>query len=268
MSRPVSLAALTVLEAGPVETIRIAGATGYSHVGLRPVAATPTERHWPMLTDAALLAEIRAVLAGEGVGVLDVEILRLTPAINWDEVKATAELAALLGARRILVADNDPDSARSREHLGRMGEIAAAAGVVVTLEFMPWTHAPNIAAARQRVAGLPGVAMLIDVFHLARSGGTLADVAQADPLVSYLQLCDIAGPIPSMDAILQEARADRLFPGEGDGDVVGLLRRLPDLPLSLEVPADRLRLAGVGPQERAALAMAATRRVLTEAGEL
>ena len=267
MSRAVSLAALSVLEAGPVETIRIAGALGYSHVGLRPVAATPGERHWPMMTDAALLGEIRAALAGEGVAVLDVEILRLTPVIDWDEMKATADLAGRLGATRILVADNDPDPGRARASLARMGAIVQEAGAVATLEFMPWTCTPDLAAARARTQGLPGVAMLIDAFHLARSGGQVADVAPGDPQVSYLQLCDIAGPIPPMDDILREARADRLFPGEGEIDLPGLLARLPGLPLSLETPADRLRLAGVGPRERAGLAMAATRRLLELAGE-
>jgi len=265
MPRPLSLAALTVLEAGPVETIRIAAATGYSHVGLRPVAATPTEKHWPMLRDKTLADAIRAALAEGNIGVLDVEILRLTPQIDWDEVQATVDFAQSLGAARVLVADNDPDPARSRDSLAHMGAVAAAAGVTIALEFMPWTHAPNLATARERAQGLEGVALLVDAFHLVRSGGKAEDVAQGDPLISYLQLCDIAGPIPPMETILQEARADRLFPGEGEVDLVTLLRRLPDLPISLEVPADRLRLAGVSAQERAALAIAATRRVLEQA---
>lgn len=267
MTRALSLAALTVLEAGPIETIRIAASCGYSHVGLRPVAATPTETHWPMLRDAALAGEIRKVLDDTGIGVLDVEILRLTDAIDWDQVKATAAYANAVGARRILVADNDPDPTRARDNLARMGELAAEAGAVATLEFMPWTCAPNAAAARVRTQGLRGVAMLVDAFHFARSDSALDDFAQGDPAVSYLQLCDIAGPTPAMDLILQEARADRLFPGEGDVDLVRMLRHFPGLPISLEIPADRLRLAGVGPRERAALAITAMRRVLAEAGE-
>ena len=266
MNRSISLAALTVLEAGPVDTIRIARATGYSHVGLRPVAATPNERHWPMPTDAPLLADIRAALAGEGVGVLDLEILRLTPVIDWDEVKATVALAQSLGAARILVADSDPDPIRARDSLAQMGEIAQSAGAVAALEFMPLTCASTLAAARERIRGVAGATILVDAFHLVRSGGGVADVAAGDPQVSYCQLCDIAGPIPTMDAILQEARADRLFPGEGEIDLAGLLKRLPDVPLSLEIPADRLRLAGIGPMERAALAIHATRLLLAQAG--
>jgi sugar phosphate isomerase/epimerase len=140
--------------------------------------------------------------------------------------------------------------------------------VIPHLEFMPWTAAPNLAAARTRTAGIAGCAILVDAFHLARSGGAPQDLAPGDPAVGYVQLCDIAGPIPaSMDAILAEARADRLMPGEGEVDLAALLGRLPGLPVSLEVPADRLRDAGVGPRERAAMAITATRRLLERCGE-
>lgn len=251
LHRAISLAALTVLEAGPIEQVRIARAAGYSHVGLRAVAATPDEPQPAMLDDHR---EVARVLAGEGIGVLDVEIVRLTPVIDWSLMARVVELAAMLGAGRMLVADNDPDPARSRDSLAWLAALAQGAGVAACLEFMPWTCAPDIRAARTRVAGIAGAALLVDAFHLARSGGTLADCLPDDGTISYLQLCDIAGPIPAMDTILTEARADRLFPGEGDADCAGLLRAFADRPVSLEVPADRLRLAGVGPLDRARIA--------------
>ena len=65
-----------------------------------------------------------------------------------------------------------------------------------------------------------------------------------------------------MDKILREARSDRLFPGEGEIDLIGLLSRLPGLPVSLEVPADRLRDSGVDASGRARMAIDATRTLL------
>jgi sugar phosphate isomerase/epimerase len=65
-----------------------------------------------------------------------------------------------------------------------------------------------------------------------------------------------------MDEILAEARGARLFPGDGDLDLIGLLRALPrDLPLSVEVPMTGLARS-VGAVERARRALLATRRVL------
>jgi sugar phosphate isomerase/epimerase len=69
-----------------------------------------------------------------------------------------------------------------------------------------------------------------------------------------------------MDAILAEARGERLFPGDGELDLPALLRAVPrEVPLSIEAPT--LTLArSVGALERARRALAATRRVLARAG--
>ncbi|MBC2666839.1 sugar phosphate isomerase/epimerase [Novosphingobium flavum] len=265
-ARPISLAALTVLEVTPAEMVRIAARCGYSHVGLRPVAATPGEPHVPILTDPALRRELLQALRGEGIGVLDVEIVRLRPAMDWDEITRVLDFAAEFAAPRLLVADNDPDPARSREHLARMAAEASDFGVTPHLEFMPWTEAPGLAAARERIAGIANAKLLVDSFHLARSGGTPDEIAPGDPAIGYLQLADIAGPIPAMDEILAEARGNRLFPGEGEINLAALLTRLPGLPVSLEIPADRLRDAGVSAEERARRAIAATRDLLERTG--
>jgi sugar phosphate isomerase/epimerase len=262
---PISLAALTVLEASPVEAVRIAARSGYSHVGLRPVPATPDEPHTPILSHLANQKELRHALAGEGIAVLDCEIVRLTPFVDWGQMELVIEFAAEFGAKRLLVADNDPDPDRSATSLARLAEISLTHGVVPCLEFMPWTCAPNLAAARERIAGIANAALLIDAFHLARSGGSPPEIAQNEAAIGYLQLCDIAGPIPPMDDILREARSDRMFPGEGDIDLVTLLRRLPKVPISLEVPVDRLRDAGWSPEMRATRAIEAARKVIAEA---
>jgi sugar phosphate isomerase/epimerase len=69
-----------------------------------------------------------------------------------------------------------------------------------------------------------------------------------------------------MDAILAEARAERLFPGDGELDLVGLLRAMPrDIALSVEVPTHTLAKT-IGATERARRALAATKHVLAQLG--
>jgi sugar phosphate isomerase/epimerase len=112
--------------------------------------------------------------------------------------------------------------------------------------------------------------VLIDAFHFSRSRSRLEDVAAIPPSrLRYLQLCDVPEVIPeTLGAILVEARAERLFPGEGQLDLMGLLRALPrDIPLSLEVPTLTLAKT-VGATERARRALAATKRVLAASDEL
>jgi sugar phosphate isomerase/epimerase len=261
-SRPISLAALTVLEVSPLEAVRIAANCGYTHVGLRPVAATATEPHFPILESQSLSDELAHVLAGEGIGVLDVEIVRLVPQMDWEELERVLEFAARFAANRLLVADNDPEPMRSRDSLARLGERASAFSVVPHLEFMPWTCAPDLTAAKARVAGIANARLLVDAFHLARSGGSPKDLAPGDPDVGYLQLCDIAGPVPPIDEILREARSERLMPGTGEIDLCALLGRFPGLSLSLEVPNDAMRDDGISAEERARLAIGHMRAVL------
>lgn len=258
----VSLAALTVLEVSPLEAARVAAQCGYSHIGLRPIAATPTEVHFPILSDRRMAGELASILQSEGVGVLDLEIVRLTADMDWDQIDAVLEFAERFGAQRLLVADNDPDSSRSHANLARLAERAAAFAVVPCLEFMPWTCAPDLAAAKQRIGGIANCGMLIDAFHLARSGGNPDEISSGDTDIRYVQLCDIAGPSPAMEDILREARSDRLMPGQGAVDLVSLLRRLPDRPISLEVPSDRLRDAGLDALARARMAMEHTLELL------
>lgn len=264
--RSISLAALTVLEVSPLQAARIAANCGYTHIGLRPIAATPTEPHFPILDDPSLANELANTLDGEGVAVCDVEIVRLVPDMDWAELESVLEFAARFSAARLLVADNDPDHQRSQASLAKLASRAVAYGVTPHLEFMPWTCTRNLAEAKARIAGIANCRLLIDAFHLVRSGGSPEDIAPDDPEIGYLQLCDIAGPIPSMDEILREARSDRLMPGAGEIDLVGLLTRLPDCPISLEIPADRLRDSGVGAARRAQLAIDATRTLLEQLG--
>ncbi len=232
------------------------------------MAATPEEDHFPILTDAALKHELRAVLDGEAIGVLDIEIIRIRPEMDWMQIEAVCAFANQFGATRMLVADNDPDPVRSKGTLAHLAALAAPYGVTPHLEFMPWTCAPDLATAIDRIAGIENCRLLVDAFHLARSGGSPADLVPGDPQIGYLQLCDIAGPIPPLDEILREARSDRLFPGEGEIDLAQLVTRLPDIPISLEVPAGRLRDAGVTAEARAMRAIEGTRVVLEAVGEI
>lgn len=80
----------------------------------------------------------------------------------------------------------------------------------------------------------------------------------------YAQLCDVAGPRPSdMAEILRQARNERRFPGEGDCDLLGLLKALPaNIPLSLEIPTVKLLEQGVSGLQRAQMAIDKTRALL------
>lgn len=266
MTRPISLAALTVLELTPPEMVSCAAEAGYSHVGIRLLPATPTEVRHDLVGDTPLLREVERRLADTGVKVLDAEIFRIKPETRVADYEAAIATAARLGATELLVAGNDADEARLTETFGAFCDLAHGYGLRSSLEFMPWTDAKDLSQAARIVgrSGRANAGVLIDAFHLSRSRSRVEEIAAIPRAqLHFMQLCDVPAAIPpTMDAILAEARAERLFPGEGGVDLLGLLRAVPrDIPLSLEVPTHTLARS-VGATERARRALVATRRVL------
>ena len=266
MTRPISLAALTVLELSPPQMVRCAAQAGYSHVGIRLIAATPTEPQYSLVGDTPLLREVLAALADTGLQVLDVEIFRLKPETQVRDFEPALATAARLGARELLVAGNDPDEPRLTAHFAAFCALAARHGLGANLEFMPWTDARDLPQATRIVAAAaqPNGGVLVDPFHLSRSHSRIADVAALPrQQLRFMQFGDVPAAVPpTMDLILAEARAERLFPGDGDLDLPALLRAVPaELPLSVEVPTHTLART-VGAVERARRALAGTRRLL------
>lgn len=271
MTHPLSLAFLTVFDLGPVEAVRTAAAAGYDLVGLRILpAAARGEPDYPLLTDDRLLARVRAALDDTGVAVGDVEIIRLRPVCDWDLFDRFCDRCAALGARHVLVAGDDPDPARLADSLARFADLAAPRGLTADLEFMPWTAVPDLTAAQAAVqaAGRPNAGVLVDALHYDRSATTLDQIAAlpADR-VNYVQFCDGAVPYdPSDEALIRVARGERLFPGQGGIDLVGLARAIPPgVTISVEVP-HRALAARIDALGRAEMAMAATRAILRAAG--
>jgi sugar phosphate isomerase/epimerase len=268
MPRVISLAALTVLELTPPEMVACAAAAGYSHVGLRLLPATPEEVDHGLVGHTPMVRETLARLADAGIAVLDAEIFRLRPETRVKDYLSAMETAARLGARYLLVAGNDPDEARLTDRFGAFCDLAERFGLACVLEFMPWTDARDLTQAARIVGGAarPNGGVLIDAFHFDRSGSRLEDLAALPPpWLPYAQLCDVPAKQPAdMTGIIAEARSERLFPGEGEVDLEGLLRALPPgIPLSLEVPTHRLART-MGALDRARRGLAATRSLLAE----
>lgn len=269
MGHRYSLAFLTTFDLGPVAAIRVAAATGYDLVGLRLLPAAPTEPDYPILTDDGVLAEAAAALKDTGIGVADIEIVRLKPETDVATFAPFFDRGRRLGAKNVLVAGDDPEEARLVESFARLARLAAEFDLTVDLEFMPWTKVPNLATARRIVeaAGAPNGGVLIDALHFDRSDTTLADVAALPRArINYVQFCD--GPKdydPSDAGLIEIARRARLMPGEGGIDLAGLARAIPqDAVISVEIPNHALA-ERLGPAERAALALKTTRAVVEAA---
>ncbi|MBV8619401.1 MAG: sugar phosphate isomerase/epimerase [Curvibacter sp.] len=265
--RRYSLAYLTASALSASAMVRLAAELGYAEVGLRlqPNAAGAPFQSW--LDDPAEQRETLAALHDTGVGVFDLEIVRIGADFDPQQHRRLFEAGALLQAKAVLVAGDDGDLPRLADGYARLCELAQPYGLSCDLEFMPWTAVPDARTALQVVdaAGRPRAAgILVDALHAGRSRTTLADLQALPPqLLHYAQVCDAPGlPEPTVPQLIHTARCERLLPDEGVIDLRGIFASLPaELPLSVEIPHD-VRVARVGTREWARAALAACRAVL------
>ena len=115
---------------------------------------------------------------------------------------------------------------------------AAEHGLLVHLEFLPWSRIPDLATAWEvvRAADRPNGGLMLDAWHYFRSkpdGALLRSIPGASIL--GVQLCD-APAVPEPEP-LQATLHERLLPGDGDLDL-----RLTCWPISVR-PARRRRSA-------------------------
>ena len=241
MSRIYSLAYLTSHRCTPAEAIRIAAQTGYQFVGMRLWPNAPGAPQQHLLDQPEALRETLAVQKDTGVGVFDLEIIRINDSFDPHTWDALYDVGAQLQARAILVAGDDPDEARLTDNYARLCEVMQPFGMTADLEFMPWTEVKDAKSALRIVqnAGMPSNAgILVDALHFGRSTTTLDDIrAIPRQLLHYAQICDAqAGLDFTVEQMIHTARCERLLPGHGTIDIKGLFDALPtDLPVSVEV---------------------------------
>ncbi|RJE70211.1 hypothetical protein AMS70_10870 [Acinetobacter sp. JS678] len=265
MSREYSLSFLTVADVSPVEAVKIAAKCGYAAVGLRLLPAAPNEVDYPILNDSKLIKETRAALDDTGIRIADVEIVRISSDFEPDTYLQFLSTAEQLGARHILVAGNDPEQSRLIHHFAQFCELSKQFGLSCDLEFMPWTNVKNLAQAEYIVnqSGQENAAILIDALHFDRSDSTLEQIKALDAKqLNYVQLCDgFAEYDPSDEGLIKIARSNRLVPGQGEIDLIGLIRALPkEIMLAAEVP--NLVLAERPALERAEINLQAIKQLV------
>lgn len=268
MAYEFSLAHLTVLQCSPPEMVAIAAKTGYQYISLRMTAVTSHEKIYPLMDDRAMMKETKARMADTGVGVLDVELARMDPKTEPGAYRKFLEAGAELGARAVIAQLPDPDRGRATERFSRLCDLAQSFGLKVDLEFPSWTETPDLraAAAVIKAADKPNAGMLVDTLHFDRSRSSLEELRDLPrEWFHFIHLCDAPGEIPTdTEALIQTARAGRLFPGEGGINLRAILECMPMVPYSLEIPNETL-MKELGPEEFARRAVRAARQYL--AGE-
>ena len=190
-------------------------------------------------------------------------------------------LADVVGARSVTASPWAPRSAphtarpardrsleRVAEGYAALCDRAARHGLLVQLEFLPWTLVPDLSTAVEivRLADRRNGGIVIDAWHLFRTASDPAVVRSVpgDRIIA-LQLAD--APASAEEDLASATLHTRLLPGGGELPLVGLLHVLRELgapaPIGVEVFSDDLHRLGA--REAARRAAAATRALLAAA---
>jgi sugar phosphate isomerase/epimerase len=259
-----SLSHLTVLDVGPPHLISLAAKAGFRAVGIRLCAPMPGGVAYPLRAGSPELRETRRLMDAHDVAVSDIEVVRIAPDTRASDYAEAFEAGAELGAQRVCINIDDAERARVIDRFGELCDLAEPFGLALDVEFMVWRPVARLedAASVVKAVRKPNAFVLVDALHLARSGGTVASVEALDPaLIGSVQLCDAPLASPPPAGIIDEARGNRLLPGEGELPLRELLAVLPnDMPLSAEVPLAR----EPDSMKRASLVRQATERLIRE----
>jgi sugar phosphate isomerase/epimerase len=271
MTRIYSMAYLTSNMCTPPQAVRLAAELGYAWVGLRLLPNMAGAPQQFLIGQPEVLRETIAAQQDTGVGIFDLEIIRIGDSFDERAYVPLLEAGAALKAKAVLVAGDDSDEARLTEGYARLCELMKPYGMTADLEFMPWTAVPDVKAALRIInaAGKPANAgILIDALHFDRSSSTLEDIrAIPRELLHYAQICDAPtrtqiGRDFTVEEMIHTARCERLLPGEGGIDLKSLFAMLPqDLPISVEVP-NEAGMARFGQAEWARQSLVASRALL------
>lgn len=268
MTQRLALDHLTVVDTTPIELVEAARGAGCDGICLfmESMDVLPLMPPFDIYRNITARRDLRTAMADLGV-VLDLAYpFTLAGRTDVAAFAIAMECAAELGAGLLNVLVYDRDLARRQDKFAAFCDAAAGFGLRVAVEFYPVSPLRSLSEALQLVGMInrPGeVGINVDLLHLMRSGGSLAELAAAPPgKVLYGQFSDGLATCPE-DALAFEASSNRLLAGEGVYDLAGFARALPaDCPASVEIPRNAAVSSGAPVAERARLAVAGVHKAL------
>jgi len=230
---------------------RIEAAAGAGFTGFGIVLADLREAR-----DTIGYAALRSLLAGNGIRHVEVEMLN-----DWyargprreasDQARRDLLVAAEeLGARQMKAGGDTSAEPVPWEmfvsEFHTLCEDAAQSGTRVAFEPMPFGNVPDLCTGRRLIdeAGHPAGGLMLDLWHMARGGVALTEIA-ATPLryVFAVELDDADAQV--VGSLLEDTLHRRRLCGEGAQDVTGFVTAVAATgfrgPWGVEILSDEFR---------------------------
>lgn len=265
----IGIDSVSVFGLPPIEYLDLAAGLGVSNIGLALEPVQPENPHgypaWSLRSDAALRRDVIDAFRDTGISFALGEGFLGLPGTDADSFAGDLDLFRELGADRVCLLNLSDDLAEATALTAAFAELAAERNLPAVVEYSPGTAVDNLATTVDvvRHADNPNLTVLVDVMHFFRSGSSATELEGLQPgLIGYLQICDVPR-VSTHDDYAFEALHDRLAPGQGDIPLAEFFAAAPDdVVVGIEVPRLDEARAGIGPNERLAPIVEATRALL------
>lgn len=257
MTRQFSLAHLTVMNCPPPEMTYLAARAGYDFVSLRliPLGVAGEPKYLP--EDKFMLRRTRTALNDTGLKVLDLELARIVEGFDPKSYLPAMEAAAELGARHVISSvwtKSRDDRSFIVDSFAALCDQAKPLGLSINLEFPAFSRLASLQEAADivRAADRENGGVMVDMLYVHFSHMRLEELdALPRKWFRMAHLCDAPREVPeTVDGLIHIARDARLYVGEGGIDIAAVVARLPEIPLSIELPHNE-RAAQFGYEEHA-----------------
>lgn len=214
--------------------MRLAATNGFAAIGLYI-------GHYEQLEREGFAPHgLRDLLAEHGVCLAEIEVI---PGLGKPEMEAVAwRMADEFECRYLqVIGPAGDDKAAAAQAFGSLCDRAGDHGLVVGLEFLPFTDIVSVHDARQIVedAGRPNGGICVDIWHHERGARDLAGIAALPgEMITGIQMND--GTLrPENPDYYTDCLANRRPPGQGEFDIDGFIAAVRGtgcrVPMSLEV---------------------------------
>lgn len=248
----------TLQNASLPELIDAAGAYGFPTLSVRPQMVLGALEHKldaaalrRRLDDAGVVIRVIDAIGGDLPGAITGGASGWVPASAATCFRAAEAVEApIVNICHWRFAGEPPGLPEMTDAVGAITRDAAARGLRIVVEFVPDSGIPDLSFAMAIVEGidLPTCGVLLDPWHLARSGGTVDDLRSLPSgAIGAFQLDDRSAP-PSGAPYLPMTGRD--LPGEGElplrAIAMAALNNNPALTAEVEVFNDELRSLSSG----------------------
>jgi sugar phosphate isomerase/epimerase len=242
------LCAGSALQVPFTERLRLAAASGFAGLSMWE------SDYLGARTEGYSDADLRGALADHGIEIAELDAL--TRWLPGDDAAVQSEwtttfeendfyaVADAIGARSINVVDLGPRRTFSvdaaAEAFAGVCDRAWEHGLLVHIEFLPWSSIPTMESAWEIVqaAGRDNGGVLLDTWHFLRSGGTPESLPKF-PLDRVLAVQVSDAPAIAESNVMEETMERRLLPGQGAARVRDVIEVLSDggctAPVGVEV---------------------------------